>query len=53
MCAKDMLAHSGPGAMMAHCGWRDTKSSFHYVAADEISESIVAKVFTEASDDDA
>ena len=51
-CAKDMLAHAGPAAMMAHCGWKDKQSALHYVSQDEMHEQIIANMLSELSDDD-
>ena len=51
-CAKDMLAHAGPAAMLAHCGWRNSRSAIHYVSQDEIAKSVVALMLAEYSDEE-
>ena len=48
-----MLAHAGPAAMLAHCGWRYSNSALHYVTRDEVAESAMAQMFTELSEEDA
>jgi len=47
-----MLAHVGPAAMLAHCGWRDSKSAMYYVSRDEVADSIVAQMLSEMSDEE-
>ena len=51
-CAKDLLQHAGPAAMMGHCGWSSHRSALFYVSRDEVDQSIMASVLAEASDDD-
>ena len=52
-CAKDILQHAGPAAMMKHCGWASASSAFHYVSRDEVDQSIVASMLADNSEDDS
>ena len=51
-CAKDLLEHAGPAAMMGHCGWSAQRSALHYVSRDEVDQAIVASMVQDVSDED-
>ena len=51
-CAKDLLQHAGPAAMMGHCGWSSQSSALFYVTRDEVYQSIVTSKMADASDED-